>query len=55
MDPPGILIASGGPLRRGLRVDDATIYDLAPTVLWLLGLPVPQDLAGHARTDFVAP
>jgi predicted AlkP superfamily phosphohydrolase/phosphomutase len=42
----GILIAQGGPIRRGAAVDGARIADIAPTVLHLLGLPVAQDLGG---------
>ncbi|MFL6198799.1 MAG: alkaline phosphatase family protein, partial [Thermoanaerobaculia bacterium] len=44
--PPGILLMRGGPVKRGLVLEDADIYDVYPTVLYLLGLPVPQDLPG---------
>ena len=45
----------GGPVKRGLAVEDASIYDLYPTVLYLLGLPVPQDAAGKVLTDALDP
>jgi hypothetical protein len=32
-----------------------SVYDVAPTVATLLGLPVPSDLAGRARTDLLDP
>jgi len=42
----GIFVASGGPIRRGLVLDEASVLDVAPTILYLLGLPVPDDLEG---------
>ena len=44
--PPGILLLRGGPVKRGLVLQGADIYDVSPTVLYLLGLPVPEDLSG---------
>jgi Type I phosphodiesterase / nucleotide pyrophosphatase len=44
--PPGILLMRGGPVKRGLVLQGANIYDLYPTILYLLGLPVPQDVSG---------
>ena len=44
----GVLIASGPQIRPGTQVSGATIFDLLPTWLRLLGQPVPQDLAGRA-------
>jgi type I phosphodiesterase/nucleotide pyrophosphatase len=44
--PPGILLMRGGPVKRGLVLQGAGIYDVYPTFLYLLGLPVPQDAAG---------
>jgi hypothetical protein len=53
--PPGILLMRGGPVRRGLEVQDASVFDLYPTVLYLLGLPVPQDAAGKVLTGAFDP
>jgi hypothetical protein len=53
--PPGILLMRGGPVRRGLELQDASVFDLYPTVLYLLGLPVPQDAAGKVLTDALDP
>ena len=53
--PPGILLMRGGPVKRGLAVEGASIYDLYPTVLYLLGLPVPQDAAGKVLTGALDP
>jgi predicted AlkP superfamily phosphohydrolase/phosphomutase len=51
----GIFVASGGPIRQGASLERATILDVAPTVLYLLGLPVAKDLAGRILTDIFAP
>ncbi|HEV8580052.1 MAG TPA: alkaline phosphatase family protein [Thermoanaerobaculia bacterium] len=53
--PPGILLMRGGPVRRGLALQGADIYDLYPTVLYLLGLPVPQDVHGKVLLDALDP
>jgi predicted AlkP superfamily phosphohydrolase/phosphomutase len=51
----GIFAAAGGPLRRGVRLESASILDLAPTVLHLLGLPVPDDMEGRVLTEALDP
>lgn len=53
--PPGILLMLGGPVRRGLVLQEKDIYDLFPTVLYLLGLPVPQDVPGQVMLDALDP
>jgi hypothetical protein len=53
--PPGILLMRGGPVKRGLALEGASVYDLYPTVLYLLGLPVPQDAAGKVLTGALDP
>jgi len=42
----GILIACGPDIRRGCDLDRASIFDIAPTVLHLLGAPLPDDVDG---------
>lgn len=53
--PPGILLMRGGPVKRGLALQGADIYDLYPTVLYLLGLPVPQDAEGKVLLEALDP
>ncbi len=52
--PHGVLIAWGKGVRGGTRVEGARIYDLAPTVLHLLGQPVPDDLDGRVLHSMLA-
>ncbi len=50
----GILIAAGGPIRRGASVK-ASIDDIAPTVLAILGLPVATDMEGRVLEEMLDP
>jgi hypothetical protein len=48
--PDGFLLAYGGNVARG-QFPRGAIVDVAPTVLYYLGLPVGRDMDGFARTD----
>lgn len=50
----GILLAGGPDVRPG-EVDGAALIDLAPTVLHLLGRPVPPDMDGRVLTGLFSP
>lgn len=54
-DSNGILLGIGRPLQRGSHRDGAAITDIAPTVLHLLGLPIPSDMDGKVLLDFFSP
>ncbi|HMP72829.1 MAG TPA: alkaline phosphatase family protein [Kiritimatiellia bacterium] len=45
--PEGIFVASGPGFRKGARLEDLSILDIAPTLLYSLGLPIPEDLEGR--------
>jgi len=47
----GVLVMAGPALRHDERIYGATLLDVAPTVLTLLGLPVGQDMPGKVLTD----
>lgn len=49
--PEGILILSGPHFQRGKEIAGAEIVDLAPTILHLLGLPVPRDMDGRVLVE----
>jgi hypothetical protein len=55
----GILILKGPAIRRGTETKDATVLDIAPTALALLGLPVSREMSGRIldevfQEDFLA-
>jgi type I phosphodiesterase/nucleotide pyrophosphatase len=50
----GVLIAAGGPVRRGAAVK-ASLLDVTPTVLAILGLPVARDMEGRVLEEILDP
>jgi predicted AlkP superfamily phosphohydrolase/phosphomutase len=53
--PPGFLIAVGDGVRRGAELEAASVLDVAPTVLHLMGLPVARDMDGRVLTGLLDP
>jgi len=52
----GIFIAAGAGIRKGVELPEASILDLAPTILHLLGEPVPRIMDGRVLSEiFVQP
>lgn len=52
----GIFVAAGGPILPGAELgSQATVRDVAPTVLALMGLPVPDDLTGRVLEELIDP
>lgn len=49
--PDGILIAAGPGIRRGHRFEPASVLDITPTLLNLLGLPVGRDMDGRVLEE----
>lgn len=43
----GVFLAYGPRVRAGIQVEDATMVDVAPTILYDLGLPVPTNMDGQ--------
>ena len=52
--PDGFAMAFGSAVRPG-RPARGSVADIAPTVLYFLGLPIGRDMDGRARTDFFSP
>ncbi len=51
----GIFLAAGGPCQKGIRVDGVSILDIAPTLLYLSGAPVPEDMDGRVVLEALDP
>jgi len=49
----GILMFYGTNIRKGVQLDPVQIYDVIPTVLYLLGLPIPVDMDGQVLTEAI--
>ncbi len=47
----GVLMMKGKPLKQGSVLQGAHIMDLAPSVLYLLGLPIPEEMDGKVLRE----
>jgi predicted AlkP superfamily phosphohydrolase/phosphomutase len=52
--PAGIFIGHGPSFKRGVQLDALHLLDIAPLILTLLGLPVPNDFEGRLPTEALA-
>jgi predicted AlkP superfamily phosphohydrolase/phosphomutase len=53
--PDGFLFAIGDGVRAGAPVHGASLLDVAPTILYLMGLPVARDMEGRVVTEILEP
>jgi len=51
----GVLLARGPGIRRGVRLADAGIMDIGPTILYLLDLPLGRDMEGRILKEALDP
>jgi predicted AlkP superfamily phosphohydrolase/phosphomutase len=51
----GILIGNGPAFRKGVQVEGSEIIDLAPTTLYLMGVPLPGNLDGRVLDTSLTP
>ena len=47
----GVLYAYGGGIKRGFKAPNAEIYDIVPTVLRSMGLPLPLEFDGRVLDE----
>ena len=47
----GILVAAGPHFKKNAEISGARLIDFAPTLLYLLGQPVPRDMDGKVLSD----
>jgi len=53
-DPKGMMILYGPGVRRGGRITEANNLDIAPTLLTLMRLPVPEEMKGRVLSEAFA-
>ena len=51
----GILVAKGPHFKKNAEISGARLIDFAPTLLYLLGQPVPRDMDGKVLSDLFKP
>lgn len=51
----GIFLAYGPGIKKGCNIKGAKIYDITPTILFMLGVPVPRDIDGRVLAEIFAP
>jgi len=49
----GVLVASGGPIKHGFSTGTSNIVDVAPTLLYLSGQGVPEEMDGRVLTEMI--
>ena len=47
----GIFLAYGRGIKKGHKIEGAKIYDIAPTILHIFGLLIPNDMDGRVLTE----
>jgi len=51
--PDGVVFAVGDGIRSGAQLERGSVLDLAPTLLYLMGLPVARDMEGRVWTEIL--
>jgi len=47
----GIFLAYGKCIKKGVKIESVKIYDVAPTILHIFGLPIPDDMDGRVLME----
>jgi len=47
----GIFLAYGPGIKKNVELEGAKIYDLAPTILYIFGIPIPKDMDGRVLKE----
>jgi predicted AlkP superfamily phosphohydrolase/phosphomutase len=53
--PAGVFLVTGPGIRQSAVLDGARLIDVAPTILYTFGLPVPEDMDGRVLTEVFTP
>jgi predicted AlkP superfamily phosphohydrolase/phosphomutase len=51
----GMIVAAGPAFRAGASPENADLLDIAPTILQILGVPIPADMDGRPLTEILDP
>jgi predicted AlkP superfamily phosphohydrolase/phosphomutase len=51
--PEGFILAVGDGVRAGARLENASVLDVTPTILYLMGLPVARDMEGRVASEIL--
>jgi|Deesub1362A_J573_1020465.scaffolds.fasta_scaffold00355_23 predicted AlkP superfamily phosphohydrolase/phosphomutase len=51
----GILLVYGPSIKKAARIENAKIYDIAPTILYIFNLPIPNDIDGRVLSEIFEP
>jgi hypothetical protein len=51
----GILMLGGEPFLEDTQIENARIIDVAPTILYLMGVPIPNDMDGKVLHEAMVP
>jgi hypothetical protein len=49
--PPGVVLLYGGPFEQGAAIEGASVYDILPTLAYLLGVPLSRELPGRVLQE----
>jgi len=47
----GIFLAHGSGIKKGVEIQGTKIYDIAPTILYIMGVPIPKDMDGRVLKE----
>jgi len=51
--PDGVILAVGDGIRPGSLIHNASVLNITPTLLYLMGLPVARDMEGRVLTEIL--
>ena len=49
--PPGFFVMVGPVIKKGITVENTSLYDIAPTFLYLAGMPLSEEMDGRLITE----
>lgn len=52
--PDGIVMLWGSKIKKGEMIEGAQIIDLAPTIFYLMGVPIPADIDGKVLVNAIS-